>query len=206
MSTQAPLVQFHFKTREEPFRLFRKWYQKAESTGATDAPNGMTLATCTPDGDPSARIVLLKQVLDEGFVFFTNYASHKGADLDANPRAAIVLWWPDLKRQVRVTGSIVRTSAEVSDAYYQSRPLTYRLGAWASKQSQVLPERLALAKAFVKLRKKYKNRDVPRPPHWGGFILQPERFEFWEERASRLHERRVFTRDGDAWTLNRLYP
>ncbi len=205
MKTPVPLVQFNYTSAERPYRLLQKWYDKAQASGMA-APNGMTLASATPDGRPSARIVLLKQVIDEGLVFFTNYSSRKGRELEANPHAALVMWWPDLNRQIRVTGPVVHTSDEVSDAYFNSRPRSYRLGAWASKQSEAMADRLSLAKAFVKVRERYKRQEVPRPPHWGGYLLQPEAFEFWEERVNRLHERQQFLKDGNGWTLRRLYP
>ena len=205
MSNFPTLVHFLYTTRARPYRLLQKWYEKAQASGL-ESPNGMTLASATTDGCPSARIVLLKQVVDEGLVFFTNYKSRKGEELDANPQAAVVLWWPELNRQIRVTGKVIHTSADVSDAYFDSRPRAYRLGAWASKQSQPMPDRLSLVKAFARVSAKYKGRPVPRPPYWGGYLLQPEVIEFWEMRASRLHDRQQFVKDGDGWRLRRLYP
>ena len=205
MAEKIPLVHFNLTQRSRPYTLLRKWYEKAESN-KYEAANAMTLATCSPDGHPSARIVLLKQVVDDGLVFFTNYNSRKGRDLETNPHAAIVFWWPELNRQIRVRGAVVHTSDDVSDAYFESRPRGYQLGAWASKQSEVLPDRFALSKSFLKLREKYKRKAVPRPPHWGGYLLQPEAFEFWELRVNRLHERRHFVKEGDTWVLQRLYP
>jgi pyridoxamine 5'-phosphate oxidase len=205
MAAHPTRVQFNLTNPARPFNLLKKWYEKAEGSGYED-PNGMTLATATPDGNPSARIVLLKQVVDDGLIFFTNRQSQKGEELEANPKAAVVLWWPELHRQIRVTGSVSHVTEDVSDAYFNSRPRGYRLGAWASKQSQAIPNKFAMEKAFLRLRKTYKGKDVPRPPHWGGYLLKASKIEFWELRVNRLHDRQCFKKNGDDWTSKKLYP
>ncbi|NIY16039.1 MAG: pyridoxamine 5'-phosphate oxidase [Nitrospinaceae bacterium] len=208
MKTHGPPVTISIPPgqRTEPYRLFWRWYQKAEASGLT-YPNGMTLATVTADGQPSARIVLLKQVQPDGFVFFTNYRSRKGRELAENPNAALVFWWPELKRQIRICGSVTKVPAEISDAYFQTRPRGYKVGAWASEQSRAMDDRFSLAKRFMQFRSKFGRGEVPRPPHWGGYRLEPVEFEFWEERVNRLHERRYFTPDkGGTWRMKRLFP
>ena len=167
----------------------------------------MTLATSTPDGLPSARIVLLKGVDHAGFTFFTNYESRKGRELTQNPRAALVFWWGELERQVRIEGMVEPMSAAESDAYYQSRPLGARLGAWASPQSQVIAGRKVLEARLAELITEYADRAPERPPFWGGYRVQPQVIEFWQGGLHRLHDRLRFTRTADAlWTVERLAP
>ena len=189
-----------------PLKQFELWMQEAIHA-KIHQPNAMTLATSSTSGVPGARILLLKEVNDDGFVFFTNYRSRKGIELDKNPQAAMVFLWLPLARQIRVEGNVKRTSPEVSDAYFQTRPRGSQIGAWASAQSEVVESREVLEKNFATLEKKYKGQDVPRPEHWGGYVLEPEHIEFWQGRPSRLHDRIVYEKDGvEKWTINRLSP
>jgi len=189
---------------DDPFALFAKWFDQAVAA-AVPEPNAMTLATSTPDGKPSARIVLLKHCDPRGLTFFTNYGSRKGQELAANPRAALLFHWVDLARQVRVEGAVTRISDAESDEYHASRPRGSRMGAWASPQSQVIPDRSFLENKLPDLEARYPT-EIPRPPHWGGFRLVPEMIEFWQGRANRLHDRIRFTRHGNAWLRERLGP
>lgn len=188
----------------DPISQFKAWFSDALAAQVRE-PNAMTLATATRDGAPSARIVLLKGI-DEGFVFFTNYQSQKGQELDGNPRAALVFFWAELFRQVRVEGSVSRVSAEESDAYFASRPPEARLGAAASPQSRAIESRDELERAFDGLRRLHPEGNIPRPPHWGGYRVIPQRIEFWQGRESRLHDRFLYTRDTGAWQISRLAP
>ena len=192
---------------EDPFAMFSTWFAQAVET-AVPEPNAMTLATATPDGTPSARIVLLKAVDARGFVFYTDYRSRKGTELVANPFAALVFYWHELERQVRVVGSVARLPDAESDAYYLSRPLGSRFGAWASEQSAVLPSRAELEARLASIEARHPDGNVPRPPHWGGFRVAPVEVEFWQGRESRLHDRLRYRRDGtDApWVVERLSP
>ncbi|MCQ4158871.1 pyridoxamine 5'-phosphate oxidase [Roseomonas sp. GC11] len=201
-------------TATEPFALFRDWMQEAEASEPND-PNAMTLATTTPEGFPSARIVLLKGLEERGFVFFTNRQSRKGDELAANPRAALLFHWKTLRRQVRVEGAVELVSEAESDAYYATRPRLSRLGAWASQQSRPLSGRAELEAAVAAAEARFPGEDVPRPPHWGGYRLLPARIEFWQDMPFRLHDRRVFLRlpeggpesgPGGGWRVETLYP
>ena len=190
----------------EPFFLFRKWFEQAKAAELKE-PNAMTLATTTLDGIPSARIVLLKALDERGFTFFTNYDSRKGREMAANPRVALVFMWQQLERQVRVEGTVEIVTEAESDAYYITRPLGSRLGAWASQQSKVIPNREFLEAQHAALMAKYPDGNVPRPPNWGGYRVLPTSIEFWQGRPSRLHDRILFRRREDgSWDRFRLSP
>ncbi|HEY3596565.1 MAG TPA: pyridoxamine 5'-phosphate oxidase [Paraburkholderia sp.] len=189
----------------DPIRLFEKWFAQAIDAQLPE-PNAMTLATVDSRGHPSARIVLIKGVDERGFVFFTNYQSRKGNELAANPRASLLFHWIELERQVRIEGSIVKTSAEESDTYFASRPLGSRVGAWASEQSQAIESRAFLEAREREIIAQY-GENPPRPPHWGGYRLVPEAIEFWQGRPSRLHDRLRYMLDSSGiWQITRLSP
>ncbi len=191
---------------KNPFEQFRLWFEQAQSAQITE-PNAMTLATATPDGIPSARIVLLKYFDQQGFVFFTNYESQKGEELEENPNVALVFYWAELERQVRITGAVVKTPREESEAYFALRPRASQLGAWASEQSTVVPNRQFLEEQLASLEIWYESQEIPAPPYWGGYRVRPEVIEFWQGRHSRLHDRLVFSRvDESKWEIERLAP
>jgi pyridoxamine 5'-phosphate oxidase len=188
----------------DPIRQFEKWFEQALQAGMIE-PNAMTVATSTRDGHPSARMILLKGFDANGFVFFTDYRSRKGAELDANPHVALCFWWDALQRQVRVTGTVARVSSDESAAYFHTRPRGSRIGAWASRQSAPLESRDSLEREVERLHHAHPEA-VPLPPHWGGYLVTPETIEFWQGRPSRLHDRIVYTREGDNWRIGRLSP
>lgn len=191
---------------DDPVALLGQWLDAAVQARLTE-PRAMTLATATADGAPSARMVLLRGVDRRGLVFFTNYQSRKGAELDANPRAALVLYWGPLERQVRVEGEVERVTAAESDAYFHSRPRGSRLSAIASPQSEVIGGRHVLDARVAELVARYPDGDVPRPPHWGGYRVVPQSFEFWQGQPDRLHDRLRYRRRADGtWTIERLAP
>ena len=189
-----------------PFKQFQIWFEQAEAAGSK-LPNAMTLATATRDGVPSARVVLLKGFDERGFVFFTNYESQKGTELQENPIAALNFYWSALDRQVRVTGHVTKTSREESEEYFHTRPVDSQLGAWASRQSKVIGSREVLEERMRQLMSEYDGKQIPLPHYWGGFRLSPISIEFWQNRASRLHDRLRYTRqDNDNWLIERLSP
>jgi pyridoxamine 5'-phosphate oxidase len=189
----------------DPFRLFEDWMEEAKASEPND-PNAMALATCTADGRPSVRMVLLKGFDDQGFVFYTNYESRKGGELQANPHAALLFHWKSLRRQVRVEGPVSPVTDAEADAYFASRARISRLGAIASEQSRPLPSRAAFERRVETLDAQYPGDTIPRPSHWSGFRVVPESLEFWQDMPFRLHDRRVFTRSGEGWSKTALYP
>jgi pyridoxamine 5'-phosphate oxidase len=189
----------------DPIELFQAWFEAATESGLF-MPEAVALATATPDGRPSVRMVLLKEVDERGFVFFTNYESRKARELQANPHAALCFHWPVLERQVRVNGPVSRVTEEESYAYFRTRGRGSRIGAWASHQSRPLPERSELEQRVREMKERFTGDEVPLPPFWGGYRIAPESIEFWQGRADRLHDRLVFTREGEGWATERLYP
>jgi len=190
---------------DDPIERFQEWFREAEQAGV-EVPEAMTLATAGADGSPSARMVLLKGADDEGFVFYSGYVSRKAGELEQNPRAALVFYWRPLGKQVRVEGPVERVSERESAAYFATRPRGSQLAAWASHQSQPLESREELERRYAELEREYDGREVPRPPHWGGFRLRPEAIEFWEHRENRLHDRLAYVRAAGSWRRERLAP
>jgi len=189
----------------DPFQLFDDWFAEAKASEPNDA-EAMALATADAGGRPSVRMVLLKGHGPAGFVFYTNEESAKGAQLAANPRAALLFHWKSLRRQVRIEGSVERVAAADADAYFASRSRDSQLGAWASDQSRPLDSRATFERRFKEVQQRFEGADVPRPPHWGGYRVLPERIEFWSDRPHRLHERRLFERQDGGWCEGLLYP
>lgn len=189
----------------DPFEFFGQWYRQAQES-EPDLPDAVALATADANGLPSVRMVLLKGVDENGFVFYTNLGSRKALELSANPNAALCIHWKTLQKQVRVEGTVTPVSAADADAYFASRPRSSRIGAWASRQSQPLEGRMALEAAVVKSTARFHLGDVPRPDFWSGFRIRPERIEFWSQGKFRLHERLEFRRAGDGWVTRKLYP
>lgn len=203
--TQSPLTKANVDAN--PLRQFERWFQELPAKGLSEQDAiSMTLATCGKDGQPAARIVLLKSFDDKGFVFYTNYESRKGSELAQNPRACLLFYWSAVWRQVRIEGRVEKVSSEESDEYFHSRPLGSKIGAWASNQSQVVADRQELEKRFAQRQWEFGD-NVPRPAHWGGYRISPETVEFWEGRDNRLHDRLRYTRKEDgAWVIERLAP
>jgi pyridoxamine 5'-phosphate oxidase len=189
----------------DPFALFEDWYAEAKQSEPND-PNAIALATVGADGMPSLRMVLLKGHDPRGFVFYTNRESRKAGELAADPQAALLFHWKSLRRQIRIEGPVSLVSDGESDAYFASRGRDSQLGAWASEQSRPLDRRETFEARFEQMQARFDGQDVPRPPHWGGYRVDPVRIEFWQDRAHRLHERRLFTRDGTGWGEGLLYP
>lgn len=191
--------------RRDPLQFFGDWYADAESGGLL-MPEAMTLATATAEGKPSARMVLMKDFDLDGFVFFTNYGSRKAEELEGNPYAALLFHWPSLQRQVRIEGGVARVKKEESMDYFNTRPQGSRIGAWASRQSEILSRRSELEQRVRDYEQKFSSSDVPLPSFWGGYRLKPETYEFWQGRVSRLHDRVCFDRQQSGWKAYRLYP
>jgi pyridoxamine 5'-phosphate oxidase len=189
----------------DPLRQFGTWFEEAREAGV-GVPEAMALATATPDGRPSVRMVLLKQADDVGFRFHTNYESRKGGELASNPRAALLFHWRPLGRQVRVEGEVERLAPDESDAYFRTRPVGSRIAAWASPQSRPLNDRAELEQLYGEAAARFPGEDVPLPPHWGGYRLLPDTYEFWQHAENRLHDRVRYERDGDRWFRARLAP
>jgi pyridoxamine 5'-phosphate oxidase len=190
---------------ENPLERFQEWFREAEQVGV-EVPEVMTLATADAGGTPSARMLLLKSADEDGFVFYSGYASRKGGELDENPRAALVFYWRPLGKQIRVEGRVERVSEAESAAYFATRPRGSQLAAWASQQSRPLASREELGRRYGELERVYEGREVPLPPHWGGYRLRPEAIEFWQHRENRLHDRIRYTRAREGWRHELLSP
>lgn len=203
MAPQSRLTERTF--HPDPIVQFRRWFRAAERAGLPE-PNAMTLATVGQGGWPSARMVLLKGVDERGFLFFTNYQSRKGRELAANPRAALVFYWRELNRQVRISGSVSKLAAAESEAYFATRPHGSRIAALASRQSVAIPSRSALEARYAELSARYRNSDPPRPLNWGGYCVHPDEIEFWQQAEHRLHDRLRYRKTRGRWILERLSP
>lgn len=189
-----------------PFEQFSRWFDEAMAAELPE-PTAMTLATVSESGQPSARVVLLKGITERGFIFYSNYASHKGQDLDATPLAALLFFWPELERQIRIEGWVEQLTPEESYAYFASRPLASQIGAWASEQSSVVPSKAFLEQRYADMQQRFADGSVPLPPTWGGYRVIPATFEFWQGRPSRMHDRIRYRRnEEDVWEIERLSP
>jgi pyridoxamine 5'-phosphate oxidase len=188
-----------------PIEQFDKWWKEAIAANI-DEVNAMSLATCDRNGIPSARIVLLKGIHDDGFVFFTNYTSHKAKDIETNPHVALIFFWKELERQVRVEGHVEKTSDKDSEEYFNSRPRESKIGAWTSRQSEVIPSRRFLQERQESLEEEFSGKEIPRPQFWGGYVVHPEKVEFWQGRPSRLHDRILYVLEEKSWKILRLAP
>jgi len=190
---------------KNPFAQFSVWWEEAVQSAIVEV-NAMALSTVSPEGKPSSRIVLLKGYTEEGFVFFTNYTSDKGRQIEQNQHVSLLFFWKELERQVRIEGAASKIAAEESDAYFNSRPIGSRLGAWASPQSQKIADRAILDQELEKITAQFQEQEVSRPPHWGGFRVKPTKIEFWQGRSSRLHDRILYELTDEQWQISRLAP
>ena len=188
-----------------PIQQFEIWWQQAKESNIEE-PNAMTLATCNKNGRPSARIVLLKGIHENGFIFYTNYDSRKGKEIDENPFVSIVFFWKELERQIRIEGNIKKITAQENDAYFASRPMASRIGAWSSPQSQVIPSRDILEKKMAENTERFQSNEITRPENWGGYTVMPAVVEFWQGRPGRLHDRLQYTISNGGWKIERLAP
>jgi pyridoxamine 5'-phosphate oxidase len=189
----------------DPFGQFDRWFREAMTIRSRE-PNAMILATATSEGKPSVRVVLMKGFDERGFLFYTNYESRKSAELRQNPNAALLFYWGELEREVRIEGPVKKASREESEEYFRSRPLESQLGAWASRQSEVIADRTVLERTVAELKARYGDGPIPLPPFWGGFCLRPHMFEFWQGRPNRLHDRIRYTHAANTWIIERLSP
>lgn len=192
-------------THTDPFALFDQWFDEARQSEPNDS-NAMALATSTPDGRPSLRMVLLKGHGPDGFIFYTNLDSRKGGELAKNPHVALLFHWKSLRRQIRIEGPVAPVDDNIADAYFATRGRDSQLGAWASDQSRPLADRATFEDRFAAMQARFDGQHVPRPPRWSGWRVTPERIEFWQDREHRLHERRLFARSAEGWTMGLLYP
>ena len=204
------LYQKHQLLEEEiprdPFEMFYGWFRETEANMEVEEVNTMSLSTIGLDGYPRSRVVLLKEFYREGFVIYTNYQSEKGRSIENNPKVCLSFFWPRSERQVIIKGLARKTSPESADNYFRSRPRGSQLGAWVSEQSAVIPQRDVLEQKLKLLEKQYEKKEIPRPPHWGGYKVLPSEFEFWQGRPNRLHDRIYYSKEGDTWKIDRLAP
>lgn len=189
----------------DPFKQFSNWFEQAKKTGI-DKPNAMTLSTCNRSGQPSSRIVLLSSFSESGFVFHTNYLSDKGHEMGSNDQVSLLFWWDELGYQVRIQGKVEKTSSDDSDEYFANRPRGSQIGAWASEQSRSIQDRAVLDQRMVDFTEQFHDKPVPRPPHWGGYVVRPDYFEFWLNRDDRLHDRFRYELSDGSWAWSRLAP